>query len=47
MAAAGRNKKCIFLSYFQIVLRKKDMAIKPVKNMFFTDWNNSFIMFAN
>ena len=34
MAAAGRNKKCIFLSYFWIVVRKKDMAIKPVKKVF-------------
>lgn len=39
MTAARRNKKCIFLSYLRIVVRKKDMVIKPVKNVFFTGWN--------
>jgi hypothetical protein len=39
MTAARRNKKCIFLSYFWIAVRKKDMAIKPVKNVFFTEQN--------
>lgn len=35
MNASGRNKKCLFLSYFLTVVRKKDMVIKPVKNVFF------------
>lgn len=35
MTVTGGNKKCLFLSYFWIVVRKKDMAIKPVKNVFF------------
>ena len=32
---SGRDKKCLFLSCFQIMVRKKDMVIKPVKNLFF------------
>ncbi len=35
MNASGRNKKCLFLRYFLTVVRKKDMVIKPVKNVFF------------
>lgn len=31
MIVAGRNKKCLFLHYLQIVVRKKDMTMKPVK----------------
>lgn len=34
MNASGRNKKCLFLRYFLTVVRKKDMVIKPVKNVF-------------
>lgn len=35
MNVSGRNKKCLFLSYFLIAARKKGMAIKPVKNVFY------------
>lgn len=38
----GRNEKCLFLSYFLIVVRKKDMVIKPVKNVFFAAGNLVF-----
>ena len=34
MDAAGRNKKSLFLSCFQTVVRKKDMGKKPVKKVF-------------
>ena len=42
MRGARRNKKCLFLSYFQAVARKKDMAVKPVKKEVFTDGNDVF-----
>ena len=42
MNAAGRNKKCLFLSGFRTVVRKKGMANKPVKNVFFADRNLFF-----
>ncbi len=42
MTVAGRNKKCIFLGYFRTAVRKIDMVIKPVKNVFFTDRNPVF-----
>lgn len=42
MGETEGNKKCLFLSYFLIVVRKKDMVIKPVKNVFFTDGNLVF-----
>ena len=31
----GEIKKWLFLSYLRIVVRKKGMTIKPVKNVFF------------
>lgn len=42
MRGARRNKKCLFLSYFQAVVRKKDMTVKPVKKEVFTDGNYVF-----
>lgn len=43
MNVTGRNKKCLFLNYFRIVVRKKDMVIKPVKNVFFNKQKMCFI----
>lgn len=34
MEVTGRNKKCLFLSGFRTVVRKKDMTIKPAKRVF-------------
>jgi len=49
MIIVGRNKKCLFLSYFWIAVRKKDMANKPVKNVFFyrVKFSSFIMMFAN
>ena len=44
MNASGRNKKCIFLSCFLIVVRKKDMVIKPVKNVFFNKQKKGILL---
>ncbi len=42
MGVTGRNKKCLFLSGFQTVVRKKDMTIKPAKKSFLQTGNLIF-----
>ena len=47
MGVTGRNKKCLFLSGFQTVVRKKDMTIKPAKKSFFQTETSYFVSFIN
>lgn len=47
MEVTRRNKTCLFLSYFWTVVRKKNMAVKPVKKRFLQTGITCFMMFVN
>lgn len=43
MNATERNKKCLFLTYILITVRKKDMTIKPAQNVFYSRPKNGIL----